>query len=90
MTFRDALFNWLQIKIVAEGRPNDKSAQETFRFFTSILKEEHHLDHFYVEADGEMYIIHYVLKGEKKIQKYIKGFADKLLLDIESNPKYNE
>ncbi len=35
MNLQDTLFNWLQISIVAEARPEDGAARETKDFFSS-------------------------------------------------------
>ena len=37
MRLDDALFNWLQIQIVAEARPDDNAAAETRDFFLRDL-----------------------------------------------------
>ncbi|WP_274363284.1 hypothetical protein [Paenibacillus thermotolerans] len=91
MNLQDALYNWLQIKIVAEARPEDGAAAETERFFADILKEDHELAEFAVESsDDTMYYVHYVKDGKKKVQMFDREAAAQLLADINSNPKYNE
>ncbi len=37
MNLQDTLFNWLQISIVAEARPEDGAARETKDFFRAHL-----------------------------------------------------
>ena len=37
MKLTDALFNWLQIRIVGDARPRDRSARDTVQFFEQIL-----------------------------------------------------
>ncbi|SFJ05522.1 hypothetical protein [Thermoflavimicrobium dichotomicum] len=41
MQLKDALFNWLQIQIVWDARPSDRSARDTVLFFEEILREDH-------------------------------------------------
>ncbi len=91
MTLQDALFNWLQIKLVADGRPDDQAAKETCDFFEQILKEDHLLESFgVVLADETMYHVEYKKEGKSKKQLFDRELADKLLEDILSNPKYNQ
>lgn len=91
MRFEDALFNWLQIKVVADGRPDDGAAKETESFFRSILSEDHGLESFAVAGvDDTMYRVVYVKDGKKKTQLFDKEAVEQLLVDINGNPKYNE
>jgi hypothetical protein len=90
VNLQDALFNWLQIKIVAEARPEDNAAKETRDFFEVILKEDHHISSFTVEQDETMYHIRYVVGDVTKRVMYDRESAEQLLTDINSNPKYNE
>jgi hypothetical protein len=90
MTLQDALFNWVQIHIVAEARPDDDAARETCSFFEEILREDHHVSQFAVSARDETMIhIRYEIDGRTKTQMYDRDHAEQLLRDIESNPKYN-
>jgi hypothetical protein len=90
MVLQDALFNWLQMRIVSDARPEDGAAKETLDFFSLILHEDHHLTDIVVNADDEtMLIIHYVLEGETKRHTFDRERAEQLLSDINSNPKYN-
>ncbi|TDF96708.1 hypothetical protein [Paenibacillus piri] len=89
MRLEDALFNWLQIKIVAEARRDDQAAEETQRFFEEILREDHTLTEFEATEDETMVHIHYVVDGKRKRLMFDKESAGQLLEDINSNPKYN-
>lgn len=90
MTLQDALFNWLQISIVAEARPDDNAARETCGFFEQILREDHHVTHFGIALKDETRIhVRYETDGRTKTQMYDREHAEQLLHDIESNPKYN-
>jgi len=90
MRLQDALFNWLQMKIVVEGRPDDRAAKDTLDFFEEILKEDHRLESLEVRSDGSMYLIRYTAEGNQKTQMYPREAAEQLLADIAANPKYNE
>lgn len=91
MNLHDALFNWLQIKRVSEARPDDKAAKDTLDFFAVILEEDHQLADVQVaQIDDTMYHVQYKEAGEMKTQKFPRELTDKLLEDINSNPKYNE
>lgn len=92
MQLHDALFNWLQIRIVAEGRPDDNAARETLDFFAQILAEDHHCRNVRVVQDsgGSTIAIHYEREGAEHVAKFPRESAEQLLADINANPKYNE
>ncbi|WP_281888169.1 hypothetical protein [Paenibacillus sp. YYML68] len=90
MKLQDALFNWLQISIVAEARPDDKAAAETRDFFEVILREDHHLVRFAYTHKGDLCQVEYELDGQALLKSYPRELAEQLLEDINSNPKYNE
>jgi len=91
MKLDDALFNWLQIKLVADARPNDRAARETLLFFEQILLEDHGLESFAIgKRDDTMYHITYVSEGKTKMRMFGREEAEQLLSDINANPKYNE
>ncbi|ACT02546.1 hypothetical protein [Paenibacillus sp. JDR-2] len=90
MTFDDALFNWLQIHIVAEDRPDDRAALDTRDFFAQILSEDHEVANPHISAtDATMVHVKYERNGRTKLQMYPREAAEQLLVDIRSNPKYN-
>ncbi|RAV19766.1 hypothetical protein [Paenibacillus contaminans] len=89
MTLQDALFNWLQIKIVSDARPDDFAAKETLDFFELILTEDHQLTSFRIAAeDATMIHVQYEAGGKSKKQLFDLESSRQLLADIESNPKY--
>lgn len=90
MKLNDALFNWLQIKVVAEARPDDQAAQETYQFFTSLIHEDHQIKIEEIEKDETMYRLIYFLEGKKKTQMFDREAVDVLLDNIENEPKFNE
>ncbi|MBN3525938.1 hypothetical protein [Paenibacillus apiarius] len=91
MKLQVALFNWLQIHIVSEARPEDHAAKETLHFFTDILREDHHLSSFQasLEEEREQYVITYQCNGGLYTQEVDRDEAERLWKDIESNPKYS-
>jgi hypothetical protein len=90
MVLQDALFNWLQMKIVSDARPEDGAAKETLDFFGIILSEDHHLSEVIVGVEDETKLyIQFLVDGERKKQLFDRERAEQLLTDINSNPKYN-
>ncbi|MGG1514900.1 hypothetical protein ABE504_05775 [Paenibacillus oryzisoli] len=91
MKEQDAFFNWLQMHIVAEARPDDGAAKETLDFFQVILTEDHGVTELDVEIteSSDLAIIRYVQRGEAKTVQFDLESAAKLLEDIRSNPVYN-
>ncbi|MDQ0339141.1 hypothetical protein J2S00_001927 [Caldalkalibacillus uzonensis] len=90
MKLDDALFNWLQIKYVAESRPGDRAAQETYQFFTQILKEDFNLEEVKVTEENGLYVIQFFQNGQEYARQFPVEFVHQLLYDIEQEPKYNE
>ncbi|HTG71642.1 MAG TPA: hypothetical protein VL921_20450 [Candidatus Udaeobacter sp.] len=90
MKFEDALFNWLQIKLVADARQDDQAAIDTLAFFAQILTEDHGLSSFVIiKTDETMIHVKYEKDGRSKLQLFPRDRGEQLLADIESNPKYN-
>ncbi|MBB3109032.1 hypothetical protein FHS18_001084 [Paenibacillus phyllosphaerae] len=91
MRLEDALFNWLQITVVAEARPDDRAAVDTCAFFSQLLHEDHAITELRVERTDETMIhIRYVQGGRSKLHMFDREAGEQLLADINSNPKYNE
>lgn len=90
MRLEDALFNWLQIRLVADARPEDGAARDTLAFFEQILKEDHKLDSFAIaDTDETMIHIQFGKDGRSKRQFFPREAGEQLLRDIIANPKYN-
>ncbi len=89
MNLQDALYNWLSIKVVHEARRDDQAALDTYEFFTTILTEDHKLEEIEVEVDDPMYIVNYVKDGNKEQKQFPIELIEALLVQIESEPKYN-
>jgi hypothetical protein len=90
MQLTDALFNWLQIHIVWEARPSDRSAKDTVLFFEELLKEDHQVEQLEKEKNQGHYIVKFRLNGNEQTQMFPKEAAEKLLKDIISEPRYNQ
>ncbi|CCQ92402.1 conserved hypothetical protein [[Clostridium] ultunense Esp] len=91
LKLHDALFNWLQIKVVAEARPEDHAASETLQFFSEILREDHQVTHLSVTKEGdEAYEIEYVREGKREKERFDAYRVDELLVNIMNEPKYNQ
>jgi hypothetical protein len=91
MKLHDALYNWLQIKLVAEARPSDGAAKETLDFFARILTEDHGLREFRIrEMDEERIVVEYSDGSGMKRETFDRETTEQLLHDINANPKYNE
>ncbi|GKU78340.1 hypothetical protein [Paenibacillus sp. L3-i20] len=90
MRLEDALFNWLQIQIVATARPDDEAAGNTLAFFEQILREDHGLTSFIIaKTDDTMIHVKYEKDDRTKLQLYPREVGEQLLQDIIANPKYN-
>ena len=91
MKLHDALYNWLQIKLVAEARPTDGAAKETLDFFARILTEDHGLREFRIcEMGEERIVVEYSDGSGTKRETFDRETTEQLLHDINANPKYNE
>ncbi|MBM7552904.1 hypothetical protein [Thalassobacillus pellis] len=56
-SLQDAVYNWLTIKVVADNRPDDRSAVDTTAFFYEMLQEDHGVEKAVVNRDEEMYTV---------------------------------
>jgi len=89
MRLEDALFNWLQIKIVTDARDDDDAAVETKAFFETMLREDHGLVRFDASTNETFYIVSYETAEGGKTLRFDRDLADRLLADINANPRFN-
>lgn len=89
MKREDALFNWIQIQVVADARPHDHSAQETASFFSELLREDHQMSGLGYRQEGPWYIVYGQIAKEEWQGRYSTEAVESLLQAIESEPKYN-
>lgn len=90
MTLKDALFNWLQIKVVWDARPQDRSAEETARFFHTMLEEDHDVKEIEVQLQEQAYHLRYRQSGNTHEIRFDRDHVEQLLTSIEAEPKYNQ
>jgi hypothetical protein len=90
MKLQDALYNWLQIRVVADARPHDQSAQDTAAFFQDILTEDHRVTDLQYGKEEEMYWLRCKADGTEINQRYDAEAVESLLVAIQNEPKYNQ
>ncbi|USG67519.1 hypothetical protein NDK47_09695 [Brevibacillus ruminantium] len=90
MKREDALANWLQIKLVAEARPEDRSAADTASFFEEILREDHKASELSYHAEEHCYVVTALFDDERSERRFDREEAETLLRAIESEPRYNQ
>lgn len=82
MRLLDALFYWVQMKLVAEARPEDVAARETVGFFAQILSEDHEVTAYEISsADEGKFYVTYTVKGEEPRTVWFDREAAELLLN---------
>ncbi|WP_126425936.1 hypothetical protein [Brevibacillus marinus] len=89
MKLGDALFNWLQIRVVADARPNDRSAQETVNFFRQILTEDHQVGELEYQKDDAVYTVRYQHEGKTLTQQFPIEAVEQLLEWVEQESEQN-
>ncbi|SDW07039.1 hypothetical protein SAMN05444487_101235 [Marininema mesophilum] len=89
MRLEEALFNWLQIRLVWNARPKDRSAEETVRFFQQMLQEDHGVKELSIAVEANKYWVSWQKDGDEESRPYGREQAESLLRSIETEPKYN-
>ncbi|MFD0962168.1 hypothetical protein [Paenibacillus chungangensis] len=90
MREEDALFNWLQMRVVADARPQDEAARKTLEFFLDVLGEDHAITSPQIShTDDTMIHVKYEKNGKSKTQLIPREAGEQLLADIIANPKFN-
>ncbi|MED1802466.1 hypothetical protein [Brevibacillus porteri] len=89
MKREDALFNWLQIQVVAEARPEDHSALDTAAFFLQLLQEDHQMSDIGYRQEGSWYVLFGNAESQALEVRYPAESVEALLAAIEGEPKYN-
>ncbi|WCK53112.1 hypothetical protein PP175_17080 [Aneurinibacillus sp. Ricciae_BoGa-3] len=88
MAIENALLNYLQIKVVADARPDDQPAQNTADFFYRILVDDHKLEKLEYSHDAVMYHVTYTVEGERHTQVFDRLAVEQMLSSIEAEPRY--
>ncbi|MGP1907338.1 hypothetical protein ACTSEZ_04165 [Metabacillus sp. JX24] len=86
-SIQDSLYNWLSIKTVADARPEDTAAADTFSLFDQLLKENHDIQEISVQKDDVMYLVAYKLNGEHKTSRFPVELIDSMIEQIEAEPE---
>ncbi|MEH7382375.1 hypothetical protein V7138_18080 [Bacillus sp. JJ1533] len=86
-SLQDAIYNWLTIKVVAEARPDDKSAKETFDLFEDILVNEFKLKDIEIQKDDFMYLVKYKIDGESKSARFPIELIEVMHNQIQQHPE---
>jgi hypothetical protein len=81
MNLMDALFYWLQMELVCEGRPGDAAARETAGFFAQILTEDHGLVSFEIvrREEDKIHVAFRKADGTERIVWFDREAAEQLL-----------
>lgn len=86
-SLQDTLYNWLTIKVVADARPDDTAARDTFELFDDILKTDHNVSNLKVEKDDLMYFVIFEKDGEEKKARFAAELIDIMHDQIEQEPE---
>ncbi|WP_078381039.1 hypothetical protein [Sutcliffiella halmapala] len=86
-SLQDTLYNWLTIKVVAEARSDDKSAQDTLQLFSSILIDDHKLTDVEVTKEEPMYYVSYIKDGEAHKVRFPIELIDVMIEQINNEPE---
>jgi hypothetical protein len=89
-TLKDALYNWLTIRVVYDARPDDAAAKETVELFEEILLSQHGVSDMEISKDKTMYHVSYKHEGEIKKDRFPIILADITLNQINENPERYE
>ncbi|WP_110112401.1 hypothetical protein [Bacillus sp. CGMCC 1.16541] len=84
---QDALYNWLSIKIVADARPDDFSAQETFTFFQQMLDQDFALKDVRVKKDEVAYVVSYKMDGKEETKRFPVELVECMYEQIKQEPE---
>ncbi|HJV45674.1 MAG TPA: hypothetical protein VJ824_08090 [Bacillota bacterium] len=90
MTLYDVLNNWLQLKIVADLRPDDEAAQVSLEHVADILDKEHQVKIVSVNKKEDQYEVIYTEKEIENKQSFPARVAEILLQFIKENPERYE
>nr|WP_176717321.1 hypothetical protein [Vulcanibacillus modesticaldus] len=85
MTMEDAIYNWLQIAVVFEARPDDLAAKETMDIFRGMLSTKFQISSIRYERDPLMYTVIYEKDGKEEKKTFDRNLVEKLISDIENN-----
>ena len=84
MSLMDALFYWLQMRLVSSNHPDDEAARETLNFFVQILSEDHEVVSFDVSSEdaGKVYLTYTKLDGTERTVWFDRDAVEQLNRDM--------
>jgi hypothetical protein len=91
MDLHSAIQYWLQIRLVSEARTTDEAAKKTYDFFQEIVSQDFGVSNLVVDPYGqedETIRVRFVVKDKQETLTFDREMIEKLLQDIEANPKY--
>ncbi|MBM7703366.1 hypothetical protein [Metabacillus iocasae] len=86
-SIQDALYNWLSIKIVADARPDDLSAQETFAFFQQMLEQDFSVKEVSVTKDEMSYTVSYKIDHQEETKRFPVELIECMYEQIKQEPE---
>ncbi|MBD8068441.1 hypothetical protein [Bacillus sp. PS06] len=86
-SIQDALYNWLTIKVVAEARPDDHAAIETYEMFEKIVFEDHGVSRVHIRKEEPFYYVTYMHQGEEKKSRFPIELIDVMHDQIKGEPE---
>jgi len=84
---QDALYNWLTIKVIYDGRPSDEAAKETYEMFDTILKEDHKVSNIKIEIMEDFYLISFTHGEKDRTTRFPIEMIDCFLDQVKVNPE---
>jgi len=84
-SLNQAIYNWLTIKLVADGRKEDFAAKETVSLFEEILHSEYKVFNKELMINDRFYIVNVDTSEGKKTFQFSKDVAESLLNFIEQH-----
>lgn len=85
-SMQDAVYNWLSIQLVADERPDDKSAQDTASFFRQLLKDDHKVEEVLVDRLEDMYLVTCTTVTEERQFRFPPELIDCMYDTIKQEP----
>lgn len=85
-SLQDNLYNWLSIKVVADFRKEDQSAQETADLFYNLLVADFGLQKIEVFKDDSFYTVTYEQQGKLKKSTFPAELIEVMLDEMKAEP----
>lgn len=90
MKWDDALWGWVQSRIVLERRPDDAAAEGTLAFFESVLRERFGVAEMsFVETSDGYEAVCRLADGSARSERFDRERAERLLSDIEATSAFS-